>query len=201
MPLDFTCTPCSALKYVGVKISLRLKSVLVFHFHRPPSSKPDWITKYHECLEHLQYLNIPLAVTVDILIPIYTPKTRLQTTLKLPTAWSRLSENLQGQRSKAVHINRLHLCLTWNCNTQSRHFQSSLLRSSGYLNLLLQQNLLVEIWDMHSLLKCNQRRRRKATQWMTSKVLDNTRHRNKLYRRFQRDGSDSSWLAYKQTKN
>ena len=36
---------------------------------------------------------------------------------------------------------------------------------------------------------------------MTSKVLDNIRQRNKLYRRFQRDGSDSSWLVYRQARN
>jgi exonuclease III len=65
VPLDLTSTPCLLLECAAVKLTSRLKSILVVCIYRPPSSKAEWVTRYHNCLEYLLSLKMPLVITGD----------------------------------------------------------------------------------------------------------------------------------------
>ena len=64
-PLNLEMTPCWSLECAAIKVMSHLKSVLFVCFYRPPSRDARWITKFHECLEYLQALNLPLVIAGD----------------------------------------------------------------------------------------------------------------------------------------
>jgi exonuclease III len=70
--LDLEQTPCSALECVAIKVTSRLKTMIFACFYRPPSSKVEWISCFHECIDYFQSLNLPLCILGDFNVNLLT---------------------------------------------------------------------------------------------------------------------------------
>ena len=167
--LDLSSTPCADLECAAIKISSHLKAMIIACFYRPPKSKAEWISKFHDCADYLHSFNLPLCVIGDFNLNLLADTSFaddleatyfLKQVIKEPTritSKSRslidhiyLSRNTPVKYSGAFHLHISDHCATYvqicgfakSGRASSVHVQPRTYRCSKNLN---QDNLLKDL--------------------------------------------------------